>query len=633
MESFLSQAVVYLAAAVIAVPIASRLGLGSVLGYLAAGIIIGPVLGLVGSETADLQHFAEFGVVMMLFVIGLELEPRALWDMRHKLLGLGGLQISGTIALIGGVAYAFGLPWQSALAVGMILALSSTAIVLQTLNEKGLMQTPGGRSSFSVLLTQDIAVIPMLAMLPLLALPYDDHTDKASGGHGAHDGAHAATNLLEGLPGWAVTLATLGVIAGIILAGIFLIPLLFRFIHGSRLREMYTAITLLIVVGIGYLMTIVGLSPALGTFLAGVVLANSEFRHELEGAIEPFKGLLLGLFFITVGAGINFGILFGNPATILMMTIGVIAIKGAILFAIALLFRMKGRSRVLFTLSLAQAGEFGFVLIGFTVQQHVLPTTLSEQLLLVVALSMLITPALFILYDLLSKRLGEPLIEEPENEVDAGGPIIIAGIGRFGQIVNRMVRNSGYETVVLDNNLRMIQLMRKFGYKGFFGDPSRPEILHAAGLRDARVLVVTIDDKEAAEKLIRYARSERPDLHIVARAHDRVHVYRLFRAGANDIVREMFDSSLRAGRYVLENVGLTEYEAHEAEKAFYKHDRHAMGQLAPLWDPNKPVHENEAYITRSKELEQELEATMLSTRAGDAANAEYSSSTADKAEG
>ena len=633
MESFLSQAVVYLAAAVIAVPIASRLGLGSVLGYLAAGIIIDPVLGLVGSETADLQHFAEFGVVMMLFVIGLELEPRALWDMRHKLLGLGGLQISGTIALIGGVAYAFGLPWQSALAVGMILALSSTAIVLQTLNEKGLMQTPGGRSSFSVLLTQDIAVIPMLAMLPLLALPYDDHTDKASGGHGAHDGAHAATNLLEGLPGWAVTLATLGVIAGIILAGIFLIPLLFRFIHGSRLREMYTAITLLIVVGIGYLMTIVGLSPALGTFLAGVVLANSEFRHELEGAIEPFKGLLLGLFFITVGAGINFGILFGNPATILMMTIGVIAIKGAILFAIALLFRMKGRSRVLFTLSLAQAGEFGFVLIGFTVQQHVLPTTLSEQLLLVVALSMLITPALFILYDLLSKRLGEPLIEEPEDEVDAGGPIIIAGIGRFGQIVNRMVRNSGYETVVLDKNLRMIQLMRKFGYKGFFGDPSRPEILHAAGLRDARVLVVTIDDKEAAEKLIRYARSERPDLHIVARAHDRVHVYRLFRAGANDIVREMFDSSLRAGRYVLENVGLTEYEAHEAEKAFYKHDRHAMGQLAPLWDPNKPVHENEAYITRSKELEQELEATMLSTRAGDAVNAEDSSSTADKAEG
>ena len=340
-------------------------------------------MGLVGSETADLQHFAEFGVVMMLFVIGLELEPRALWDMRHKLLGLGGLQITGTIAVIGGVAFAFGLPWQSALAIGMIFSLSSTAIVLQTLNEKGLMQTPGGRSSFSVLLTQDIAVIPMLAMIPLLALPYDDHASKAAddhGGHGAHDATHAATNLLEGLPGWAVTLATLGVIAGIILAGIFLIPLVFRFIHSARLREMYTAITLLIMGGIGYLMTIVGLSPALGTFLAGVVLANSEFRHELESDIEPFKGLFLGLFFITVGAGINFDILFGNPATILMMTLGVIAIKGPILFAIALLFHMKGHSRMLFALSLAQAGEFGFVLIGFTVQKHVLPIALSEAL-------------------------------------------------------------------------------------------------------------------------------------------------------------------------------------------------------------------------------------------------------------
>lgn len=636
MEGFLSQAVVYLAAAVIAVPIASRMGLGSVLGYLAAGIIIGPVMGLVGSETADLQHFAEFGVVMMLFVIGLELEPRALWDMRHKLLGLGGLQITGTIAVIGGVAFAFGLPWQSALAIGMILSLSSTAIVLQTLNEKGLMQTPGGRSSFSVLLTQDIAVIPMLAMIPLLALPYDDHTPKASddhGGHGAHDAAHAATNLLEGLPGWAVTLATLGVIAGIILAGIFLIPLVFRFIHAARLREMYTSITLLIVAGIGYLMTIVGLSPALGTFLAGVVLANSEFRHELESDIEPFKGLLLGLFFITVGAGINFDILFGNPATILLMTLGVIAIKGAILFAIALLFHMKGRSRMLFTLSLAQAGEFGFVLIGFTVQQHVLPTALSEQLLLVVALSMLITPALFIAYEVLSRRVSETVADEPEDQVDSGGPVIIAGIGRFGQIVNRMVRNSGYETVVLDSDLRMIQLMRKFGFKGFFGDPTRPEILHAAGLHEASVLVVAIDDKEAAERLIQYARSERPDLHIVARAHDRVHVYRLFRAGANDIVREMFDSSLRAGRYVLENVGLSEYEAHEAEKAFYKHDRHAMRELAPLWDPDKPVYENEAYVARAKELEQELESTMLSSRTGEALDGEETQSEEGKAEG
>ena len=265
-----------------------------------------------------------------------------------------------------------------------------------------------------------------------------------------------------------------------------------------------------------------------------------------------------------------------------MMTLGVIAIKGAILFAVALLFHMKGRSRMLFTLSLAQAGEFGFVLIGFTLQQHVLPTALSEQLLLVVALSMLITPALFIAYEVLIRRVNETVADEPEDEVDAGVPVIMAAIGRFGQIVSRMVRNSGYETVVLDNDLRMIQLMRKFGFKGFFEDPTRPETLHAAGLHEASVLVVAIDDKEAAERLIHYARSERLDLHIVARAHDRVHLYRLFRAGANDIVQEMFDSSLRAGRYVLENVGLSEYEAHEAEKAFYKHDRHAMRQLAPL---------------------------------------------------
>ena len=270
------------------------MGLGSVLGYLAAGIITGPVMGLVGSETANLQHFAEFGVVMMLFVIGLELEPRALWDMLHKLLGLGGLQITGTIAVIGGVAFAFGLPWQSALAIGMIPYLSLTAIVLQTLNEKGLMQTPGRRSSFSVLLTQDIAVIP------LLALPYDDHASKAfddHGGHGAHDAAHAATNLLEGLPGWAVTLATLSVIAGIILVGLFLIPLVFPFIHAARLREMYTAITLLIVVGIGYLMTIVGLSPALGTFLAGVVFGKLRIPSRIGKRHLTVQRVVVGAVF------------------------------------------------------------------------------------------------------------------------------------------------------------------------------------------------------------------------------------------------------------------------------------------------------------------------------------------------
>ncbi|MGB0439942.1 MAG: monovalent cation:proton antiporter-2 (CPA2) family protein, partial [Paracoccaceae bacterium] len=314
MEPFLFSASLYLVAAVIAVPIAARLGLGSVLGYLAAGIVVGPVLGLVG-DTTDLQHVAEFGVVMMLFLIGLELDPRTLWDMRHRLLGLGGLQILVTLAAVAGGAMALGLDLRSALAVGCILALSSTAIVLQTLTEKGLVQTSGGRSTFSVLLTQDIAVIPILVLLPLLAV----------GDFGAAKG-HGGASLVEDLPGWGVALVTLAVIAGIVLAGNYLARPVFRFIHAVRLREMYTALALLIVVGIAALMLLVGLSPALGTFLAGVVLANSEFRHELESDIEPFKGLLLGLFFITVGAGIDAVALMEAPVTLALLTLGVVAL-------------------------------------------------------------------------------------------------------------------------------------------------------------------------------------------------------------------------------------------------------------------------------------------------------------------
>ncbi|MDP5335173.1 MAG: monovalent cation:proton antiporter-2 (CPA2) family protein [Paracoccaceae bacterium] len=613
MESFLYQASIYLAAAVIAVPIAARLGLGSVLGYLAAGIVIGPVLGLVGTETQDLQHFAEFGVVMMLFLIGLELEPRALWDMRHKLLGLGGAQIVLTTAAVMAAAMAFGLDWSTGLAVGLVLALSSTAIVLQTLSEKGLMQTGGGRSAFSVLLTQDIAVIPMLALMPLLAMPLVARvgptgevlrpSDMADHGH--------SMSLVEGLPGWGVTLVTLGAVGLVILAGIYLIRPLFRFIHHAHLREMYTALALLIVLGIGFLMMLVGLSPALGTFLAGVVLANSEFRHELESDIEPFKGLLLGLFFITVGAGINFAMLFAEPLILIGMTLGLILLKGVILYGLGRAFKLKGRDQWLFTLSLAQAGEFGFVLLSFSVQQNVLPTHLADQLLLVVALSMLITPLLFILYDLLSRRLTEGPDATPEDEITEQGAVIIAGIGRFGQIVNRLVQASGFKTVVLDHDIATIQLMRRFGFRGFFGDPTRPELLHAAGLDKARVLVVALDDPAAANRLVTYARHQRPDLHIIARARDRTHVFQLYQAGADDIVRELFDSSLRAGRYVLENMGLTEYEAAQAETVFYHHDRDALRQLAELWDPSLPAEQNTAYIKRARELNKELEVLLL----------------------
>lgn len=621
MESFLYQASIYLAAAVIAVPIAARLGLGSVLGYLAAGILIGPILGLVGAETEDLQHFAEFGVVMMLFLIGLELEPKTLWNMRHKLLGLGGAQVVlSTLALMG-VAMAYGEPYGVALAIGLTLALSSTAIVLQTLSEKGLMQTSGGRSVFSVLLTQDIAVIPILAFLPLLivTMPIQLSSDGSiSRPDPTHSDAygHSSISLVEGLPAWGVTLVTLGAIAVVILAGVFLTRPVFRFIHATRLREMYTALALLIVVSISFLMMIVGMSPALGAFLAGVVLASSEFRHELETDLEPFKGLLLGLFFITVGAGINFVLLFESWPALISMAILVITLKGLVLYCLAVAFKIKGQDRWLFTLGLAQAGEFGFVLVAFSVGQGVIPKDIAETLLLVVALTMLITPLLFILYEVIGKRMADQHPKVEADEIDEDGPVIIAGIGRFGQIVNRLVQGSGFNTVVLDHDIETIALMRRFGFKSFLGDPTRPDMLQAAGLDAARVLVVALDDTMASTRLVAYARKARPDIHIIARAYDRVHVYNLYQAGANDIVRELFDGSLRAGRYALENLGLTEYEAAEAEHVFYAHDRDAVRQLAELWDPNIPTSKNDAYVARARALEKELEISLAARHEG-----------------
>ncbi|SFJ20591.1 monovalent cation:proton antiporter-2 (CPA2) family protein [Celeribacter neptunius] len=615
MQGLLAQALIYLLAIVVAVPLARRLGLGSVLGYLLAGMVIGPLLGLVhSSDSANLLHFAEFGVVMMLFLIGLELDPRGLWEMRHKLLGMGGLQILLTGAAITGAATAAGLSWQEGLALGMILSLSSTAVVLQTLSEKHLIHTGGGRAAFSVLLTQDIAVIPMLALMPLLAtssrlsINPDGSISRAS--DLAKEGAHGAS-LVAGLPGWGVTLVTLGAVAAIILAGVFLTRPLFRYIHAANLREIYTAVALLIVIGIALLMNAVGLSPALGTFLAGVVLANSEFRHELESSIEPFKGLLLGLFFIAVGAGINFTVLFRDPVTIIALTIALMITKGLILFAIGRLFKLRKRGQWLFALSLAQAGEFGMVLTTFSLQQGVLTPYLGERVLLVIALSLLFTPLFFMLQDYLRAKLSERLDETPHDDIDDQQAIIIAGIGRFGQVVNRLVQASGFRTTVLDHDLKTIQLMRKFGFKGFFGDPTRPELLHAAGIETARILVVALDDPAAATRLVKYARQLRPDLFIIVRARDRIHVYELYNAGADKIVREMFDSSLRAGRYVLEQMGFSEYDASVTEQAYYQHDRVAMRTLAELWDPKVPVSENRAYVARSQALDKEFEAALV----------------------
>ncbi len=618
MESVLLEALIYLGAAVLIVPVAVRLGLGSVLGYLAAGILMGPVFGLVGANTADLQHVAEFGVVIMLFLIGLELEPKALWDMRHRLLGLGGLQVLGTTLAITAGLLAIGAPFGVALICGMVGSLSSTAIVLQTLTEKNLMRTTGGRSTFSVLLMQDIAVIPMLAIIPLLATgaingPTADifgivNPEAPLPTTGA---AEPIITLIQTLPGWAATLLTLAIVAGIVLAGSYLSRPVFRFVHAARLPEMSTFISLLLVLGAAFLMMIVGLSPALGTFVAGVVLAGSEFRHQLEAELKPFKGLLLGLFFITVGMGVNFAVLLREPLLVLGLTLGLIAVKMAVLVALSFVFRIRGRDRWLFAFALAQGGEFGFLLVSFARTSGVLPVGAGQMALLVISLSMLLAPLMFMAYERAAARVDASRGLATPDKIDEPGMIIIAGVGRFGQVVNRLVRSTGRRAVVLDNDLAIIERLRRFGVKGFYGDPSRPELLLSAGLMEASVLVVAVDDPKVSTQIVRYVRTVRPDIHIVARARDRVHVYELYQAGANDTVRETFDSAVRAGRYVLENMGYSDYEASKLSQTFWRLDRQAMRELAEVWVPGQPVDQNKAYIRRAQELEKEMEAAIM----------------------
>lgn len=622
MTDFLLMAFIFLCAGVVAVPIATRFGLGSVLGYLIAGIVISPALVLLNVDVVSIQHFAEFGVVMMLFLVGLELEPKMLWEMRHRLLGLGGFQVAGTAGVVMAVAMIFGQPWTIALAIGLVMALSSTAIVLQTLNEKGLMKSDGGQSSFSVLLFQDIAVIPMLALIPLLAMP--DLMDQAPGvmteaaqhaetgqgadaGHtepaahtveDAHDdeGHGPGLSLVDGLNGWQTALVTVGAVAAVVLGGSFLTRPIFRFISGANLRELFTATALMMVVGIALLMSLVGLSPALGTFLAGVVLANSEYRHELESDIDPFKGLLLGLFFMTVGASINFGLLFENIGNIVAMTIGLMLAKVLVLLVLGRIFKLSGSDKWLFGLGLAQAGEFGFVLLSFTVVNQVIPQSVADQLLLVVAMSMLLTPGLFILFDKVIAPKYAMDQELEADEIDETGSIIIAGHGRVGGIVNRMLRGAGYETTVIDYSSAQLDMLRAFGVHVYYGDATRPDMLHAAGIHDAKVLVIAIDGKEQITELVRYVVKTYPNLHIIARAVDRNHVYELWAEGCRDIIRDTYDSSVRMGRSTIQALGIDRVEADRMAGEFEDMDRTTMVELANLFDVNIPVLENKPYM-------------------------------------
>ncbi|MEM6912427.1 MAG: cation:proton antiporter [Pseudomonadota bacterium] len=593
---------IFLAAGVFAVPIAARLGLGSVLGYLIAGIAISPLLSALSVDVVAVQHFAEFGVVMMLFLVGLELEPPVLWSMRGRLLGLGGGQVLLSGAAIAGVAYLFDFPWQTALTIGLILALSSTAIVLQTLNEKGLMRSDGGQASFSVLLFQDIAVIPILAFLPLLALPV---VGLPSDAHTLHDGAHAVgaegshgptLSLVDGLVGWHAGLVTLGAIIAVLVGGSVLTRPLFRLVAAAQLRELFTAAALLIVISIALLMSLVGLSPALGTFLAGVVLANSEYRHELEADIDPFRGLLLGLFFITVGAGINFSLLSENIAMVLALAIGVMTLKAAVLFVLARLFGVAGTDKWLFGLGLSQAGEFGFVLLSFALASEVLPAETASLLQLVIALTMLATPGLFILYDRVVAKRGSDEQEREADEIDTKSSVIVAGCGRMGAIIQNMVDTAGFDTTVIDYNSGQLEAMRKIGFRVFFGDATRPDLLSAAGIATAKVVIVAIDGKEQITNLTRYIVQNYPRVHVIARAVDRSHVYELWGVGCRDIIRETYDSSLRITRSAYEALGIPREKAERVVRELEAVDRRVLREVAEHVKPGVIWHQNEELI-------------------------------------
>tara|TARA_B110001450_G_scaffold94134_1_gene89288 strand:- start:162 stop:2051 length:1890 start_codon:yes stop_codon:yes gene_type:complete len=595
-------------AGAIAVPIASRLGLGSVLGYLIAGIIISPLFTVMGVDVVALQHFAEFGVVMMLFLIGLEMNPRELWAMRGKIFIMGGLQISLTTIVVMAIALSFGQIWSVSLAIGLVFALSSTAIVNQTLKEKGLSRSDGGRSSFAILLAQDIAVIPMLALLPLLAMPElieirlveilvntDVHHEK-------DHGVSLSLSLVEGLNGWQTAVVTVLAVGGVIVLGRYAVTPLFRFVARAHLRELFVSTALMVVVGIALLMTMVGLSPALGTFLAGVVLASSEYRHELESDIDPYRGLLLGVFFITVGAGINFSLLFGSFISVIGITIGLITLKAAVLLLLAVLYKLQGADRWLFSLGLAQAGEFGFVLLSFTVANAVLPKDLADILMLAVALSMLLTPAIFILYErVIAPRFTKAQAQE-SDVIDSNAQIIIAGHGRFGGIVNRALGAAGYETTVVDYSSEQLEILRRFGMRVYFGDASRPDLLEAAGIREAKILVVAIDGKDTITELVNHVIKTYPNVHVIARAVDRNHVYDLYAVGCRDIIRETYDGSIRMARSALEALGATQGAAQRMMNAFEEVDREMLVETASLHDINVPVAENEAFIAKVNEM-------------------------------
>ncbi|WP_297090625.1 monovalent cation:proton antiporter-2 (CPA2) family protein [uncultured Draconibacterium sp.] len=597
-HEFFLNALIYLGAAVVSVPIAKKLGLGSVLGYLLAGIIIGPfVLRLVGNEADEVMHFAEFGVVLMLFIIGLELEPRLLWKMRRSIFGLGGLQVLITAGLITAIALLLNFQLNRAMAIGLILALSSTAIVLQTLSEKGLMRNIAGRSAFSVLLFQDMAVIPILALIPIIATlgAPADLSDTALNNIGE----------VAQMPGWLQLLIIIGAITAMVIIGRFAARHIFRLVAETGLHEVFVALALLMVIGIALGMDAIGLSPALGTFIAGVVLADSEYRHELETTIDPFKGLLLGLFFISVGASINFNLLIEDPWIIVLFVLLLIFVKFVVLLILGRMFRLKKGFEFLFAFLLAQASEFAFVLISFSKQNKLFDDETSGMLLLVVTLSMAVSPLLLIFNDkavspILARwhnKLEYDEIEEEEN------PVILAGFGRFGLTVGRILLANGFKVTILDNNPSNVETLRKYGFKLYFGDITRPTMLEKAGIEKARLLILSMAEHENALKVAETVRKKYPHVKILARARDIFHVFEYLNLNISKVQRETFHSAAELSNTALVELGFSKYEAYRATRTFKHHEDQVTEELYRHWleDQGKFIQETRRFEEQVKE--------------------------------
>ncbi len=586
---FFFYAFICLLAMVITVPIVKKMGLGSTLGYLIAGIIIGPhVLGLIDTSSMHVMHIAEFGVVMMLFLIGLELRPAMLWDLRRSLLLTGSLQVIVTMIVITLIAKLFGINNAGAVAIGLIFTSSSTAIVLQMLNEKGWIKLEAGNTIFAVLLFQDIAVIPMLVFFPLLS---EENT----------------TNIHNSLSGGKQAFLIILSITLIIVCGKYLGRPVFRFIANSKLHEAFTALALLLVIGIAMAMQYVGLPPALGAFLAGVVLAESEYRHELEADIEPFKGLLLGLFFISVGNNINFSLIANHFDLIIELVVLLIITKFLVLFGLGYIFKKPLRDNLMIAMTLAQGGEFCFVLLEYANQNKILPADITHELVAVVALSMLFTPIIMLFYE----KYIEPFLNRQGNNskksdiVEQNNPVIIAGFGRFGQVVGRFMLANGIGTTVLDINANQVEAVRKFGFKVFYGDASRIEVLNIAGLQFAKVLVLAIDDTEAALKIVEMVSHTHPKVKILLRVRSRTHVYDALHQGVKfkDIYRETFDTALRMASDTLQVLGVEHEQAGCSALKFKQIDEEQLQKMSSLY--NGQIGED--YISQAQQHIKELE--------------------------